>query len=200
MDYSLNFGHDKDHSASLLTVVGTVGLMEGDKWNAYLHLTGWDPNLGENTFWDSQISGIKEFVSAFPAVNALTYQISQKYFHDDYIIFKIKLETNRQEKSVPVAVLDSENTYLTGDYLELISPSDLVIVQFIPYAYSLKEYYGISLSPKSVKIVKSGYLTKTAMDSTQLHPIIKSATVGTPTKSTKTIAPCVTPPTTNVGF
>ena len=43
LDYSLNFAHDKDHSASLLTVVGTVGLMEGDKWNAYLHLTGWDP-------------------------------------------------------------------------------------------------------------------------------------------------------------
>ena len=52
------------------------------------------------------------------------------------------METDKHEKSVPVAVLDSENTYLTGDYLELISPGDLVFVQFFPYADNLKEYNG----------------------------------------------------------
>jgi hypothetical protein len=58
LDYSLLLNTEKDSSSfSYFTIVGTIVLVEKDKYKTLVHLSGLDPFLSDATIWATQIAG-----------------------------------------------------------------------------------------------------------------------------------------------
>ncbi|MEY3403005.1 MAG: hypothetical protein RLZZ86_2621 [Cyanobacteriota bacterium] len=202
LDYSLVLDHESndDHSSvSVLTFVGTIALVESDEWKTYVHLTGVDPNLSDLTVWNQQLQGLNAVIDQFPMVNGKTYQCPPGTLSDHHVSFKIKNLNTLSEKQTATNVTDVNDTLLTGEYTSILNSGDLVIISFVPYAYDIQNYHGMSLSPKTIKIVKPKYVSKSAFDNLGLVSLIQKRGE-TPKKVSKVILPCKTPPTMNLGF
>ncbi len=103
------------------------------------------------------------------------------------------------EKQIPTTVTNNHDVLIPGEYSSILNCGDLVIVSFVPYAYDIQNYHGMSLSPKTIKIVKQKYLASNAFDHLDLEKLIKKPG-DTPKKTTKVVVPCITPSTFNLGF